>query len=232
MSIQYRLYPNPVKAGKTTYRALVSNRWPVDYDEIIRDMTRRGSALTRAEVLGVMQTFMEVIEEKLEEGRSVNTPLFKAQPSISGIFNSLVDVFHPSRHKINIKISVGSGLKKRSAGFKAKKIKPNRPSPNIISVIDYVSEQKDSRITPGGMCGVKGLRLKIDIDDPEQGVFFIGDENDYKADKFVVNYPTELLFLVPPGMEAGEYKIEIRNKQRAKDIRKDRFEKVLVVASS
>ena len=65
-----------------------------------------------------------------------------------------------------------------------------------------------------------GHRLKFDASDTNQGIFFIA--SDGTATRVTVvgrNMPADLMFMVPDGLAAGEYTLEVRAAFATNDIR-------------
>ncbi|MDR8392506.1 DUF4469 domain-containing protein [Aliifodinibius sp. S!AR15-10] len=58
-----------------------------------------------------------------------------------------------------------------------------------------------------------GELLKIDPEDPDQGLFLVASDGaETKVEEFVENSPSKLGFRVPEGLASGEYTMEVRAK--------------------
>ena len=58
---------------------------------------------------------------------------------------------------------------------------------------------------------IAGHRLKFDAADPEQGVFFVDSSGTaVRVAMYGRIKPAELFFMVPDGLAAGDYTLEVR----------------------
>jgi hypothetical protein len=75
---------------------------------------------------------------------------------------------------------------------------------------DLKSKLVNESFTPGQIASIQGSMLKFDEADPNQGIFFIGDNGvATKVNQVVKNKPSELLFFSPEGL-SGSCQIEVR----------------------
>jgi hypothetical protein len=84
-------------------------------------------------------------------------------------------------------------------------------------VLDYATQEESGTITPGGAAEISGELLKIDTDDPEQGLFLHNNGTTVKIEVIIRNLPSDLIFNFPASLEAGNYQLEIRNKKHKTD---------------
>jgi hypothetical protein len=177
--------------------------------------------VTKADTLSVLEDYFTAVESMVVEGLNVNTPLANFGASIKGIFNGQSDSFNQARHQITPTANPG----KRLRGVVAQKGQPvkqeaTKPAPNPLTYVDLASDSRNSTLTPGGMGQVVGHRLKFDAADPEQGIFFIaGDGTATRVTVIGRNMPSDLMFMVPDGLAAGDYTLEVRAAFASSDIR-------------
>ena len=74
MSISYYLRKNHLTEEPNDYRAYVSASNTVDLENLINWMLERGSTVTKADILSVLEDFGSALEFMLNEGYNVNTP--------------------------------------------------------------------------------------------------------------------------------------------------------------
>ena len=202
-------------------------------DEIIERMIQRGSTVTRADIVGVLEEYHATIEEMLLDGMNVTTPLANFSVSIRGVFNGADDRFDPARHRLRAVVRAGARLRKalqeRGQAVKEDAVKP---APNPVDYIDLISGERNSTLTPGGMGRIIGNRLKFDPTDPQQGIFFIAEDGtEWRVATVGRNVPGELLFLVPDDLTAGAYRLEVRTIFRGRrHVRKGMLDATLVVS--
>ena len=97
-------------------------------------------------------------------------------------------------------------------GMSTQKVKAKSIIPNLESFRDVNSGNIDSLITPHGMGEISGYRLKVDPDDPSQGVFFTDSDNhELRVTIIGQNRPSLLSFMIPADLPKGRYTLSVRN---------------------
>ncbi|MCB8978705.1 MAG: DUF4469 domain-containing protein [Ardenticatenaceae bacterium] len=221
MPIQYALFENNLTSDPDDYMALVQPIGTADLDVIIERMIRQGSTVTKADTLSVLEDYFTAVESMVLEGMNVTTPLVNFGASIRGVFNGQIDSFNAARHQIVPTATPG----KRLRGVMAQKGQPVKqealkPAPNPLSYLDISTNTRNGTVTPGGMGQVVGHRLKFDAADENQGIFFIaGDGAATRVAVIGRNMPADLMFMVPTGLAAGDYTLEVRAGFATNDVR-------------
>ncbi len=212
MSISYVLSENNLTDEPNSYVARVQPTGTAELDNVIARMIERGSTVTKADILSVLEEYYSAIESMVLEGVNVNTPLANYGASIKGIFNGATDSYDPSRHQVAGTVSPGKRYRKtiRERGQTTKR-EARKPTPNPVVYVDVNSGERDSLLTPGGMGQIVGHRLKLDPADPAQGIFLIAANGiEARIPTVGKNTPSELMFLIPPVLPAGEYTLQVR----------------------
>ncbi|WP_109832459.1 DNA-binding domain-containing protein [Reichenbachiella versicolor] len=210
MPIKYALFQNHLTSDPDDYMAVVQDQDSKSKEEIIDDMISRGSTVTRAEALSVLEEFEASVERSLEDGFSINTPLFKISPSIQGVFYES-DNFDRSQHYVRLNVTPGNRIGEIAGGIDVKKVNAVSPQPTLVSFKDVISGTSNETLTSGGVGEINGSLLKIDPSDAEQGVFMIATNGTAtKADTIVRNKPSNVIFMIPGSLTAGEYRLEVR----------------------
>ena len=230
MPLKYSLYPNPVKKGEPTYRALVKKRNSYNLEDILDKMENYRSSISRADAVGALELFFTAVENTLVEGGVVSLPLFKAQCSISGNFRNSDDRFNPKRHAVNITMKPGKRLKEIARSVKPEKTGHNKPVPQIITFTDMASGSRNSKITPGAPAIIKGKHLSFDVTDASQGIFFMPENKPaIKAETIHLNTFSQLVFIIPASLEPGNYRIYVANNSLSKEVRTGELNMLLTV---
>lgn len=214
MSLEYALYKREILEGEHKFVALVENTETIVLEEIIRRMTKRGLTTTDTEVLSVFNEFIHVLNDLLEEGYAISTPFMKVRPSISGLFADEDDTFDNSRHAIKLNVALGNAIGNDLRKTKPVKKKARKKNPLIEDVYDYQSQSKNEFISRGGTMELNGERLKIDIADPQQGIFMVHGDTLVRVSVYIHNKPSQIVFMAPVDMAQGEVHIIVRNKRR------------------
>ena len=94
-----------------------------------------------------------------------------------------------------------------------------------------------SALIKGGVVQLVGSRLKFDAKDAAQGIFFVPETGEaVRAAVIAENKPARLMAIIPAGLKAGTYYIEVRTKilegnKSGKTLKTGRFNKALTVAA-
>ena len=235
--LKYSLRENLLTAAPDDYMAQPVDVRSYTLDEIIDAMMEKGSTLTRADVAATLQIYGEVVSAIVKDGSAVNTPLINTALSISGVFEGANDVFDKKRHAVNLNITAGTLLRDAVGKVKCEKTESASTAPYITEVSDIVSGKTNGVLTKGGVVQLLGSRLKFDQQDETQGVFFVPETGEpVRASVIAENKPARLMAIIPAGLTAGAYFIEVRTKyanatKQLKNLKTGRFAKPLTVAA-
>jgi hypothetical protein len=211
MPIKYALYPNNLTGRPNDYRAIVQNQNSCSREDLINDMINNGSTVTKADALSVLEDYQATIRRRLEDGDSINDPLFQIRAYFSGVFKGLRDEYDHPRHSLDLKAFPGAYLKEIAENLTVEKVRGSTPRPEPQVLKDLGSDTTNKIITPGGAADLKGRQLKIDIEDPEQGLFLISEGTETRIETLVRNKPSNLIFMIPDTLQSGEYELEVRS---------------------
>jgi len=212
MPLYYSLSDNPMTPNPRDYVAKTQVNNSLSMEDIFDLMTSRGSTITKAEGLAVMEEFFNAVGQAVKNGSSIKTPLFNILPSISGVFNSPEDRFDPLRHQVRVRINPGKRLKEMEPEIVVNKIPAQKRKPVLLNYIDVKTGRTNEEITPGQAANITGDLLKFNEQDPEQGVFFINTltrEVFKLPGNLMQNRAKELIFMNPE-LPSGEYTVEVR----------------------
>jgi hypothetical protein len=97
-----------------------------------------------------------------------------------------------------------------------------------------MSDTVNDVITPGGVVQLRGGKLKFLADQPDNGIFLLGEnETEFKVLTIVENKPARLIAVLPADLPKGEYFIELRTSfttgKPAKTLKRGRYNKILSV---
>jgi len=207
--LKYSLIRNLLTDEAGNYTAKAQSSGSYDKEAIITDMLRRGSLLTRTDILAVLNGFEESIANIIHDGGTVNTPLFNTSFSISGVFEGAVDNFDLKRHKVNVKFIKGILIRNAEAKVIPEKTSAIAPQLQILEVKDSVSGKVNERLTPGGVLQVWGNNIKIAGEHPDCGVYFVHESGDtLKTQVIAQNKPKSFIVLIPM-LSVGIYTLKV-----------------------
>jgi hypothetical protein len=210
--LEFSLAENELTDEPGDLRAQVINVTSYSQNDITDRILNIGAGLTRSDVVSVLEAEKQVITGIIAEGGAVNTELFKAFPSISGVFKTPDEPFDHSKHKINIKLRPGAALRAAISQVKPKRLTAVITGPIITSVTDLKTGSVNGVLTPSRIIKLSGMKLKIGGDKAEVGLYFVrvSDGAEVKVDPtdIVVNNPGEVIALIP-ALSTGVYRVRI-----------------------
>jgi len=232
MPITYVLVENHLTDNPNDYMARVFPIASSGHEQVVDHMLQRGSTITKADAFSVLENYFATVEKLVLDGYNVNTPLANFRTAIKGNFDGADDAYDPERHRIVAVVSPGKRLRKTMYD-KATPVKGEAvlTHPNPLDYIDVSNgNQRNNSLTPNGLGRLLGYRLKFDEADPEQGIFFLGEDGrETRVLVIAQNQPKELSFAVPDLM-VGSYRLVVRAMFGDKDLRSGELEDSLTVA--
>ncbi len=212
MAIRYSLVENKLTPDPNDMRAQVEHGASIGVEEIAAAIARPGSTVTKAEMLAFWEEFCQEIIKQLLLGNRIVLDLFVASVSMEGVFTNPQDSFDPTRHKGRINMTPNSLLRKAEADLHFEQVRATASGPILDQVYDFKTKATTGTLTAGGAARATGSQLKVDMDDPQQGVFLVAANGTAtRVLDLHDNLPGELLFTVPEGLAAGAYRLEVRN---------------------
>jgi len=211
MSLRYGLIPNHLTDDPDDFMGIVTDSETVTEVDLVNRMIGKGSTVTKAEALSVIEEYEYAVAEAVKNGNNVNTRLFKLTPSVSGVFTNQSDGFDSSRHAVKLNLNAGSRLNDAVVDIELRKIEINQAQPVLQQFVDLKTKVMNETFTPGQIASIRGLLLKFDEEDNAQGIFFIAaDGSETRVVNMVKNKPSELLFFVPETITNGTFQVEVR----------------------
>ena len=219
MPINYFLYENNLGTRPDSYAARVLDAGTMTQKQLIDEMLQRGTSATRTDILGVLVLYEEVIADFLRRGYRIDTPLASYFLAVRGSFKDRHDRFNAARHKLIPKTTPGPQLQAAlDQPLPTRKQANRQNAPYPQECYDYDTERANETLTPGEPARLTGRRLKINPDDPHQGLYLRHRESgsEIKLTKLLHNKPSELTFIVPTDLPPGRYQLEVRAQTRPK----------------
>ena len=230
--LKYCLRENLLTAKPDDYMAQVTDSQVFTLDDIIDRMVKRGTTVTRTDLVAIMQLYTEECSFIVEEGGTLNTPLINTSMSITGVFDGADDSFDKKRHALNLNITAGTALKTALTKVKASKTETASTDPYITGVSDKLNNTADT-VKIGSVMEIIGSRLKFDPKDAEQGVFAIAGTKTVRCASVVENKPARVIVILDATVPAGDFTLEVRTKivgngsKKSKTLKKGYYHKTL-----
>ena len=210
MAIKYYLQPNPITPDPNDQSARVLSNKVHDTDSITKEMLKRGSTITEADIRAVLNVFFTVVTDEVADGNTVNLPLVNIRAGVTGVFTNITDSFDASRHIKKANLSAGIDLIRKMNEAKVEKINVPTPAPALISFTDVNSQTTNSILTPGGIGQLVGEELKFNPANPAEGIFFIATDNTATPAPILASRTEGKIVFSIPALPAGDYTLEVR----------------------
>lgn len=210
MAIKYYLQPNPITPDPNDQSARVVSNKVHDADSIANEMLKRGSTITKADILAVLNVFFTVVSEEVADGNSVNLPLMNIRAGVTGVFTNVTDSFDAARHIKKANLSSGIDLIRKMNDAKVEKVSVPTAAPALIEFTDVNSQTVNSILTPGGIGQLVGEELKFNPANTAEGIFFIATDNTVTPATIMASRTEGKIVFSIPALPAGDYSLEVR----------------------
>ncbi|MDX9919163.1 MAG: DNA-binding domain-containing protein [Paludibacter sp.] len=237
--IKVNLYPNLLTEDPNDFSARVISERTLSISDICRTAVSRGGAQTSTSAQAMesnVALFLKEMAYQLCDGFSVNTGYFTANTQLRGVFNSSTETYNPEKHTILFQFNQGELLRKELGNVSVVIDKVGEAMLVIEEVYDSKSGTVNDLLTPNRNLKIRGSKLKIVGENPDNGVYFINtaDNTRTKVDPtdIVTNNPSELIVVVPE-LKAGTYKVEVQTQYAGASVLKEprscTFDRILTV---
>ncbi|MDY3521050.1 DNA-binding domain-containing protein [Riemerella anatipestifer] len=179
--------------------------------EIVEALKKEGMEIKTETAVDIITRFNRKASELVLNGYSVNTGLVYMRPAIKGVFYD--KTWDKEKHSVYVNVNQGTDLRKAANDTKVEILGEQSSPMSVFSITDKVTGKADGTLTKGKNAEIKGTFIKIDGDNPKNGIVFknLDTQNEVKLtkDSIVLNEPSRVLILVPSDLEAGNYELSI-----------------------
>ncbi|MBT0551058.1 DNA-binding domain-containing protein [Riemerella anatipestifer] len=179
--------------------------------EIVNALKKEGMEIQTETAVDIITRFNRKASELVLNGYSVNTGLVYMRPAIKGVFYD--KTWDKEKHSVYVNVNQGTDLRKAANDTKVEILGEQSSPMSVFSITDKATGKADGTLTKGKNAELKGTYIKIDGNDPKNGIVFknLDTQQEVKlsAEHIVLNEPSRLLILVPADLEAGNYELSI-----------------------
>ncbi|MCQ4154605.1 DUF4469 domain-containing protein [Riemerella anatipestifer] len=186
--------------------------------EIVNALKKEGMEIQTETAVDIITRFNRKASELVLNGYSVNTGLVYMRPAIKGVFYD--KTWDKEKHSVYVNVNQGLDLRKAVADTKVEILGEQSSPMSVFSITDKATGKADGTLTKGKNAEIKGKNaeikgtfIKIDGNDPKNGIVFknLDNQNEVKllAEHIVLNKPSRLLILIPTDLDAGNYELSI-----------------------
>lgn len=205
------LADNTVTADENDKILILESAGNVNLDDIYKEMRAEDTGLRNETLVHVVTLYERIVARLLMNGYNVNTGLFYAVARPIGIIEK--GLWNPKKNSIYVSFIQDKVLREEMAQTDIEILGERPDLMYVVDVEDRSNGKTDGSMTPGRNFSVHGSYLRVVGDDASVGIFFRNTETDaitkVETDMYGVNDPSKLLFVVPTGMQPGNYELTI-----------------------
>ncbi len=207
--LKYYLVENVLTDQPEDYRAMTQSSDTYDKNKFIKRLLGKGTLVTETDAVAVLNAIESTVADILDEGSTINMPLFNTSFSVSGVFEGPLDSFDANRHKLNVNITKGTLFKSLEKSIVFEKTHAVAKAPQVLELKDVFSNKLNEELTPGGVVELKGYNLKIAGDHSDCGLWFVSESGtSIKSDIIIQNKPSVVIAMIPT-VPSGNYRVKL-----------------------
>ena len=208
-------------------------------DDLVTIAVSRRTDLSATTLKASMGILKEIAMEQVANGASVKFGLGYFSLTVSGTFIGDNARWDSSVHKLVVNATPVAGLREAVAKSTIDVRGMAVTGIAINSLTDVSSGEVNSRLTPGGGVNLTGSKIKIEGEAAGVGISLISQSDStvtaIPGTSLLVNEPSKVTFIVPPGLPDGDYKLGLTTQyspsvKTLKEARSYLFDYVLNVA--
>jgi len=209
--ITYDIVENALGENKR-YRGYVHHSLSVNTSDLIDEIVKSNTTLTRQDALGVIDLYESLIKRHLREGHTVNTGLFRADLSMKGSFENSFDKIDINKHKPHIVIRPSKNLNKEVCkGLRFHRQKQMRNNHYIDHCIEEGRTLPIETVTAGGILLIKGKGLKH-YQYTNHYILTAKQKGQMVSQlRIIKSSQGSIRALVPPDLPPGDYQLELKH---------------------
>ncbi|GHV53929.1 hypothetical protein FACS1894181_17820 [Bacteroidia bacterium] len=210
-----KLYPNPLTPDNPNdLVGHVHSIGTASLEGICKSAAGRGGAdIYTPAMQHAVELFFREMGFQMCNGYSVNlVGYITGHVGIKGVFNGVHDHFDGERHKVAFDFQTGATLRKVMPFIQVDVTGLADSGLKLLQIEDVASGSMNDQLTPGGILKVFGQKIKLAGDDPEVGIYFVGETTRARVkvadNQIAVNAKSQLVFNVPV-LTDGTYYLEV-----------------------
>jgi hypothetical protein len=212
-AIIVELFDNPLTERTDDRYGRVINLASINEDTLIERAIANGFNGNAASMKAAQQALKQEAVKAVVRGEIVNFGLGHVVLDVEGSFVGDAPQWDPAIHKLAATITVSKELREtlKKTPVHVIGMAPDRAV--IAAVTDVASGKVNEVLTPGGMAGIKGARIRIAGDKPGVGLFLTEQDSQVVIQipdtAIGVNDPSKVMFVIPADLAAGSYLVSI-----------------------
>jgi nucleoid DNA-binding protein len=196
----------------------------VEVEELIDIMASGRTTLSKPDITGCLQLFLEEVIEKTADGKHVKTPFGSFYLSANGRFEEKNQPFTPGignlGHAFTLHFRTNKTVEaKIISQARWERIENFDKSTASIDQISVIGREPGENAHAGDTIKITGRRLKFDTADTSCGVFLNSDTTSWRAAVYADIAPSKVIAALPADIPAGTYELTIITMPNGKDLK-------------
>jgi nucleoid DNA-binding protein len=226
---------NYLKTCAQPYLARSSCSDTLEVEELVDLMAKGRTTLSKPDITGCLQLFLEEVIEQVAEGKHVKTPFGSFYLSASGRFELKNQPFTPGEgnldHGFTLRFRTNKAVEaKIISQARWERIETFDTSAAAVDQVTVVGRPAGENAQAGDTIRITGRRLKFDPADGAVGVFLESASGSYRAAVYADIAPSRIIATLPADVSAGEYDLVVVTMPNGKDLKNGYYSKPLVIA--
>lgn len=182
-------------------------------DDLINIAVQRRTDLSPTSLKSTMELLKGIAREHIANGASVAFGLGYFSVGVNGVFYGDNAGWNANEHSLAVKVTPTMELRNAVRASSVNLRGDAKVGTAISKVIDVVSGETNSTLTPGGAVNIIGSKIRIAGDNPLNGISLINQTNQevypIPVSAVAINDPSKITFVVPADLPAGDYMLRI-----------------------
>ncbi|MFA6507213.1 MAG: DNA-binding domain-containing protein [Treponemataceae bacterium] len=206
----------------------------IELDELIDIMAKGRTTLSKPDITGCLQLFVEELINLVSDGKHVKTPVGAFYLSASGKLDTVAQPFSPGSgtldHALTLHFrtnkAIEGTMKTRARWERVESFDTTAASVEAITVIGRAEGEASHA---GDTVRITGRRLKFDPAVTDCGVFLETETESVRIAVYPDIAPSKLIAILPADLPAGTYDVVVATMPNGKDRKEGYYEKPLIV---
>lgn len=215
---------NTLSNRKKPYVFKSQNAFTVDEEDIIKAIAESHTTITEADARAVLSVLENVFWEKINLGCVVKLFMGSFRAGASGSADSEDEIFKPKKvhyrnapvrdHAISLLFNTNKKKEKNlCTTVKTERVRHGGLcNPYITQILNTFDNSIE--FTQKDVATIDGRFIKIDILDPEQGVFVSGNGVNVRINKYLHNTKSKIEFFIPDELSDGIYLVMVKTNRK------------------
>lgn len=196
----------------------------LEVDELIDIMASGRTTLSKPDISGCLQLFLEEVIEKTADGKHVKTPFGSFYLSANGRFEEKNQPFTPGigslGHGFTLHFRTNKTVEaKIISKARWERIENFDKSAASIDQISVIGREPEENAQAGDTIKITGRRLKFDTADTSCGVFLNSETASWRSAVYADIAPSRIIAALPADIPAGSYELSIITMPNGKDVK-------------